>query len=118
MHPQIVLKNLDGVPTPKVIDFGIAKATNMELTERTLFTQHRQLIGTPAYMSPEQADSVGTDVDTRTDIYSLGVMLYELLTGVAPFDQERLRKAGIAEIRGQVPDLLETREGAFLLIVA
>ena len=66
---------------PKVIDFGVAKATNQRLTEKTLFTQHATMIGTPAYMSPEQAEISGLDVDTRGDIYSLGVLLYELLTG-------------------------------------
>jgi serine/threonine-protein kinase len=72
---------LDGVPVPKVIDFGIAKATGASLTERTLFTGFHQLVGTPLYMSPEQADLSSADVDTRSDIYALGVLLYELLTG-------------------------------------
>ena len=72
----------DGVPLPKVIDFGIAKATQGRLTERTLFTAFEQFIGTPAYMSPEQAEMSSLDVDTRSDIYSLGVLLYELLTGL------------------------------------
>jgi len=86
-------------PVPKIIDFGIAKATEHRLTERTLFTEQGQLIGTPEYMSPEQAEMSGLDVDTRTDIYSLGVMLYELLAGVLPFDPTTLRKAGFAEIQ-------------------
>jgi len=86
-------------PVPKIIDFGIAKATEHSLTERTLFTEQGQLIGTPEYMSPEQAEMSGLDVDTRTDIYSLGVMLYELLVGVLPFDQETLRSAGFGEIQ-------------------
>lgn len=89
----------DDKPVPKVIDFGIAKATSAALTEQTLFTEHRQFIGTPEYMSPEQAHMGGLDVDTRTDIYSLGVLLYELLTGAAPFDARRLRKAGYEEIQ-------------------
>ncbi|MHC4827615.1 MAG: protein kinase domain-containing protein, partial [Planctomycetota bacterium] len=76
----------DGVPVPKVIDFGIAKATSAELTAKTLFTEHRQMIGTPAYMSPEQAEMSGLDIDTRSDIYSLGVLLYELLTGTTPYE--------------------------------
>ncbi|MCJ7681801.1 MAG: tetratricopeptide repeat protein [Candidatus Aminicenantes bacterium] len=86
-------------PIPKIIDFGIAKATEHSLTERTLFTEQGQLIGTPEYMSPEQAEMSGLDVDTRTDIYSLGVILYELLVGVLPFDPGILRKAGSGEIQ-------------------
>jgi serine/threonine protein kinase/Tfp pilus assembly protein PilF len=84
----------DGQPTPKVIDFGIAKATNQRLTERTLCTLQGSLIGTPDYMSPEQADLTGLDVDTRTDIYSLGAMLYKLLVGALPFDRPSQGLAG------------------------
>ena len=95
IKPSNVLVTLhDGVPVPKVIDFGIAKATNQEPTETTIYTQHRQMIGTPAYMSPEQAEMSGLDIDTRSDIYSLGVLLYELLTGTTPFTQEELASAG------------------------
>jgi non-specific serine/threonine protein kinase/serine/threonine-protein kinase len=86
-------------PTPKIIDFGIAKATEHRLSERTLFTEQGQLIGTPEYMSPEQAEMSGLDVDTRTDIYSLGVMLYELLVGALPFDPKTFREAGFGEIQ-------------------
>jgi len=86
-------------PVPKIIDFGIAKAIEHRLTERTLFTEQGQLIGTPEYMSPEQAEMSGLDVDTRTDIYALGVMLYELLVGVLPFDPETLRSASFGEIQ-------------------
>ena len=86
-------------PVPKIIDFGIAKATEHRLAEKTVFTEQGQLIGTPEYMSPEQADMSGLDVDTRTDIYSLGVLLYELLVGALPFDPETLRRAGFAEIQ-------------------
>ena len=88
-----------GVPLPKVIDFGIAKATQQELTEKTLFTRRNQLIGTPAYMSPEQTETNGIDIDTRSDIYSLGVLLYELLTGSTPFDTKELLKLGLDEMR-------------------
>ena len=86
-------------PIPKIIDFGIAKAVEHRLTERTLFTEQGQLIGTPEYMSPEQAEMSGLDIDTRTDIYSLGIMLYELLAGVLPFDTQDLRSAGLSKIQ-------------------
>ena len=91
-------------PVPKVIDFGIAKATQSKLTDRTLFTQFRQLIGTPQYMSPEQADSEGLDVDTRSDVYSLGVLLYELLVGVTPLDAKALRSAAFEAMRRMIRD--------------
>ena len=89
----------DGVPVPKVIDFGIAKATQGRLTDQTLFTAFEQFVGTPAYMSPEQAVMTSLDIDTRSDIYSLGVLLYELLTGKTPFDQQDLLAAGMDEMR-------------------
>src|SRR6266850_6759087 len=87
IKPSNILVTInDGVPVPKVIDFGIAKATQGRLTDQTLFTAFEQFIGTPAYMSPEQAVMTSLDIDTRSDIYSLGVLLYELLTGRTPFD--------------------------------
>ena len=100
IKPSNILVTLhDGVPVPKVIDFGIAKATQQELTEQTIYTQYAQFIGTPAYMSPEQAEMSGLDIDTRADIYSLGVLLYELLTGVTPFDAKELMASGIDAMR-------------------
>ncbi len=97
---NILVTMIDGQPVPKVIDFGIAKATNQQrLTDKTLFTAFEQFIGTPAYMSPEQAEMSGVDIDTRSDIYSLGVLLYELLTGRTPFDAGELHRAGLDEIR-------------------
>ena len=96
---NVLVTDCDGVPTPKVIDFGVAKALHQRLTDKTLFTQHATMIGTPAYMSPEQAEMSGLDVDTRSDIYSLGVLLYELLTGSQPFPEQRLRKVGYSEIQ-------------------
>jgi WD40 repeat protein len=100
IKPSNILVTLhDGVPVPKVIDFGIAKATNSRLTERTLFTEFRQMVGTPAYMSPEQAEMSGLDIDTRSDIYALGVLLYELLTGTTPFDPKALTSAAYGEMQ-------------------
>jgi serine/threonine protein kinase len=100
LKPANVLVCLyDGVPVPKVIDFGIAKATAQQLTDRTMFTQFGTLVGTLEYMSPEQAEMSQLGVDTRSDIYSLGVLLYELLTGTTPLERNRLREAGFDEIR-------------------
>src|SRR5439155_1956461 len=89
----------DGLPVPKVIDFGIAKATQQELTDKTVFTQFQQFIGTPAYISPEQAEMSGLDIDTRADIYSLGVLLYELLVGQTPLDAKEMMQGGIDALR-------------------
>src|SRR6186713_791474 len=100
IKPSNILVTLhDGVPVPKVIDFGIAKATQQDLTDKTVFTQFQQFIGTPAYISPEQAEMSGLDIDTRSDIYSLGVLLYELLTGKTPFDGKELLLSGLDEMR-------------------
>ena len=95
---NILVSTQDGRPHTKVIDFGIAKATASKLTEKTLFTEHRALIGTPEYMSPEQAEG-NLDIDTRTDVYSLGVLLYELLTGTTPFTGKELRSAAYGELQ-------------------
>jgi serine/threonine protein kinase/tetratricopeptide (TPR) repeat protein len=96
---NVLVTVIDGVAVPKVIDFGVAKATGPSLTERTLLTGFHQFVGTPLYMSPEQADLAGVDVDTRSDVYSLGVLLYELLTGTTPFDRETFRTAALDEVR-------------------
>jgi len=96
---NVLVAEQDGKPVPKVIDFGIAKATQGALTDVTIHTQAQQFIGTPAYMSPEQAEPLAGDIDTRTDIYSLGVLLYELLTGRTPFDSKELIGGGVEEMR-------------------
>ena len=110
---NVMVAQHEGTPVPKVIDFGIAKATNQRLTEKTLFTRYAHIIGTPAYMSPEQAELSDMGIDTRSDIYSLGVLLYELLTGITPFSEEELRQAGYVEmtriIREQEPPRPSTR---------
>src|SRR5215469_8766726 len=101
---NILVTIIDGMPIPKVIDFGIAKAIEGRLTDNTIFTAYEQFIGTPAYMSPEQAVMSGVDVDTRSDIYSLGVLLYELLTGRTPFETKYLLEQGIDGMRRTLRD--------------
>src|SRR5207237_6379421 len=96
---NVLVTSHDGKPVAKVIDFGVAKAIHQHLTERTIYTNFAQMIGTPLYMSPEQAEMSGLDIDTRSDIYSLGVLLYELLTGTTPLEKKRLAAAAYDEIR-------------------
>jgi serine/threonine protein kinase/tetratricopeptide (TPR) repeat protein len=112
---NILVEEIDGKAVPKVIDFGVAKAVDRPITERTLFTEFGQMVGTPEYMSPEQAEMGNLDVDTRTDVYSLGVVLYELLVGALPFDPKELRASGYEAMRRRImqetPEKPSTRFG-------
>jgi serine/threonine protein kinase len=115
IKPSNILVTLhDGVPVPKVIDFGIAKATQQDLTETTIYTQFHQFIGTPVYMSPEQAEMSGLDIDSRSDIYSLGVLLYELLTGTTPFDIKELTRSGLDAMRKIIRERIPMRPSSRL----
>ena len=114
---NVMVTRHEGRPFPKVIDFGIAKAINQKLTEKTLFTRYAHIIGTPAYMSPEQAELSDLDVDTRSDIYSLGVLLYELLTGTTPFSEEELRNAGYIEMQRIIREQEPTKPSTKLSIL-
>ena len=105
----------DGVPVPKVIDFGIAKATQGELTDKTIHTQFQSFIGTPAYVSPEQVEMSGLDIDTRSDIYALGVLLYELLVGRTPFDGRELLQAGLDSMRRTIRETEPVRPSTRLV---
>ncbi len=102
---NVLVTQRDGVAVPMVIDFGIAKARSQQLTAKTVFTEFEQFIGTPAYMSPEQAEMSGLDIDTRSDIYSLGVLLYELLTSRTPFDSQELMKVGLDAMRRAIREI-------------
>jgi serine/threonine protein kinase len=115
---NILVTTRDDLPVPKIIDFGLAKAITQPLTERTLVTELGAMVGTPGYMSPEQADTGGLDIDTRTDVYALGVILYQLLTGLLPFDSAALRDKGLDEIRRTIREVDPPRPSTRLTTVA
>src|SRR4051812_39823727 len=106
LKPSNILVTVnDGAAVPKVIDFGVAKATQGRLTDQTVYTQFQQMIGTPLYMSPEQAELTSLDIDTRSDIYALGVLFYELLTGRTPIDQDTMARIGMDEMRRMIREI-------------
>ncbi len=111
---NVLVSEIDGSLVPKVIDFGVAKAVNQKLVEQTVYTQFSQMIGTPLYMSPEQAGTGVVDVDTRSDVYSLGVLLYELLTGSTPFDRDTMKNAGFDEVRRIIREEEPSRPSAHI----
>jgi serine/threonine protein kinase/tetratricopeptide (TPR) repeat protein len=106
---NVLVAEVDNKPVPKIIDFGVAKATSQRLTDKTMYTHMGQLIGTPEYMSPEQAELTGENIDTRTDVYSLGAILYELLVGRLPFDPEELKSGGFDGIRKKIREEIPSK---------
>ncbi|MGB0714712.1 MAG: tetratricopeptide repeat protein [Phycisphaerae bacterium] len=114
---NVLVAKQDNLIVPKVIDFGVAKAIGADLTDKTIYTEYDQLIGTPEYMSPEQAEQSGSLVDTRSDVYSLGVLLYELLAGVTPHDSAELRRGGLSEMRRIIRSATPSRPSAKLTAI-